>query len=402
MQAYSIGQTGVRFDKIHIISVLAYAMICALGSLCPPIGVAFIALFALVGSFIAIIRNIPILMLVLLIGGLSVAIPPIGIVAFLIMVYLFIRRVGFLIHHWKLILLGIFAYSSAIGLVFLGSLFNGNVLGICAMGVIGGLIFHAVLNWANSNGYATEKAIEIMSIIPLLLISFILPFLKLHFGADHLNPDMNVAHGVDTAPVTPAVVDAAAMNTALIHPHGLNPNPTIGGNVINGVHYTPVPATDMAPSVMTGTMQSHHLGVVDALGSTSSPIHPVFDQFLGRTEVIDNHLGQLTARVVHHGNTDILQNSMGREIGRFVHQENTTIVQDSTGQMVGRIIHDGNVDTIHDANDLLIGRITHSGNSDALHSPLGLQTGRVIHTGNHDVVQNMNGQTIYMIQHQSN
>ena len=399
MQANTIGQAGVRYDKIHVVSVLAYAMICGLGSLCPPVGVAFIAIFALIGTFIAIIRNIQILMLVLFIGGLSVAIPPIGFVAFLIMVYLFIRRVRFLIYHWKLILLGIMAYSMAIGLMYLGSLFNENVLAICAMGVIGGLVFHSVLDWARSNGYSAEKAIEIMSIIPLLLISFILPFLKLHFGADHLNPDMNTVHGVDIPAAPTAVMDTAALNNAMLPTHGLNPMPIVGSDVMNGVHVTPLPVTDLGPAGVIGAVQSHPLGNFDTFGSSLAPIHPVFDHFFGKSDVIDNQLGQLTSRIVHHGNTDILQNSLGHDIGWFVHQGNTTIVQNSMGQMVGQIVHQGNVDSIHDANNILIGRITHTGNADVMHAPSGLQTGRVIHNGNHDVVQDVNGQTIYTIHH---
>ncbi len=396
MLSQSIGQARVRYDTIHIVSVLAYAMICGLGSLCPPIGVAFIALFALVGTFIAIIRNIQILMLVLFIGGLSVAIPPIGIVAFLIMVYLFIRRVGFLIHHWKLILLGIVAYSMAMGVMYLGSLFNGNVLAICAMGVIGGLIFHSVLHWANTNGYSAEKAIEIMSIIPLLLISIILPFLKLHFGADHLNPDMNVAHGIDTPVAPSAVMDTVALNSAMLQHHNIDPTPI----VLDGSHFQPVSSAAFGSDGVIETMQPHHFTGIENIGSSSGAIHPVFDHILGRSSVIDNQLGQLTARIIHNGNTDILQNQAGQNIGRLVHQGDTTIVQNSMTQTVGLIIHHGNMDTLQDMNGMMVGKITHTGNADVIQAPSGLQMGRIVHNGDLDVVQNVNGQALYTIHHQ--
>jgi hypothetical protein len=350
-------QSRIRYAPIHYWAVLGYGIVCGIGAHNPIVGFVCLALFALVGSLITIIKNLPILMLVMFIGAISVVFPPLGIIAFLFMVYLFIRRLSFLLHNLHLVLVGIANYALACGLFCFGAAMGPNISSFCIMAVIGGLVFHSSLAWANRKGYSTEQTIEIMSVIPLLLISFILPFLKLHFGADHLSPDTTFTHVPDTAPMVGAPVEAAALNSTAFHPVVTDMHPIPIDHAANALHMTSF-GDIPHPFVMGSLYSSNHINGGNLIQSTTNQMEASMHHYAGN-DLIQNHLGQVTGRVMHQGNTDIIQNNLNQVTGMLVHNGNTVEIQNHLGQITGRVVLQGNENVIENSAGQITGRIIH-------------------------------------------
>lgn len=160
------------------------------------IGLAFFFLFT---SFK---RLKSILYWLFIILGVSIAFPPLAPFLFILMIIFFVFRIGFIATHWRPFLYGLLFYSLMAFIVndswnlyqyhtsfFDAILYHFDFYFIYSKLWIGiGLAFvttvllHMMLIDCYKNGYGSEVALGMMGSVPLIIISLLLPFLKIPIG----------------------------------------------------------------------------------------------------------------------------------------------------------------------------------------------------------------------------
>ena len=112
-----------------------------------------------------------------IIGGLCVIFPFLVPVAFILAVVFFILRIRFILRNIYAIFAGAYVYGvlAVFGASHIGLLgYTTYVLAAAAV-----LVLHVILKWLYRMGYTTKQAFGIMGLVPLLVIAFVLPFLKI-------------------------------------------------------------------------------------------------------------------------------------------------------------------------------------------------------------------------------
>ncbi|WP_409305030.1 hypothetical protein [Peribacillus sp. SCS-155] len=164
-------------------------------------GIGMVAFF-LVTSF-RLLKTMLLYMLIL--GSISALIPPLAPIILIIMIVLFIMRIGFVIKNWRPFVAGIVIYGGAslvigkisanpyrwLSINFTFSAFLEAVI----VALIAFFALRATLVWLYQQNYNSSTALGIMGSAPLIIISFILPFLKMHIGGDFFAPDAAVTDG---------------------------------------------------------------------------------------------------------------------------------------------------------------------------------------------------------------
>ncbi|WML46693.1 hypothetical protein RCG23_13650 [Neobacillus sp. PS3-34] len=186
----------------HRAALILFPSILFLGFFHPVISAIGMVIFFLVTSF-RLLKTM--LMYMLILGGISALIPPLAPIILIIMIVLFIMRIGFVIKNWKPFVAGIFIYGSAGGIIakistepylWLSSYFSTSVfLEALTVALIGCFVLRAILVWLYRQGYTSSSALGIMGSAPLIIISFILPFLKMHIGGDFFGHDAAFTDG---------------------------------------------------------------------------------------------------------------------------------------------------------------------------------------------------------------
>jgi hypothetical protein len=181
---------------LHLAAMLLYPSILFLSYLSPIFLYAGFAVFFLVTS----IRLMWKMVVFMLIVGVVLAILPfLAPFAIILMIVLFILRIGYVLQNWRPFATGLLIYGSSVPLAlrteelrqWSGQLQNYTEPACVA--VIGGVVLHSLLVWQYHKGYSTQRALGIMGSVPLIIIAFVLPFLKLHIGFGEAGPDF--AHG---------------------------------------------------------------------------------------------------------------------------------------------------------------------------------------------------------------
>lgn len=213
----------------HRAAIFLFPIIIFSGFIEPIMAGIGIFIFFLVTSF-KLLKTM--LLYLLILGGISALIPPLAPIIFIIMVFLFIMRIGYVIKNWKPFLAGIFLYGiSAFFIAFIG--YNVNILlsnhllylliiEILVFPLVGYLLIKNLLIWLYSQGYSSSSALGIMGSAPLIVISFILPFLKLHIGGDFAAHDIVYTDGHPSSGgdhLLPAQNGMAGNNDAVRGPH---------------------------------------------------------------------------------------------------------------------------------------------------------------------------------------
>ncbi|WP_270877741.1 hypothetical protein, partial [Paenibacillus aestuarii] len=186
-------------SKHHRIAVTLFPIAVFLGYLGPFIFGMGMLVFFLVTSF-KMLKKMLIYMLIL--GAISAAIPVLAPVIFIVMLVFFIMRIGYVIKNWRPFVAGLIVYGGA-GIILARTehasfILRGLSFSLLVESVIVAFISYLVLNqtlkWLYTFGYTSYSALGIMGSAPLIVISFILPFLKLHIGGDGFAPDGAVGH----------------------------------------------------------------------------------------------------------------------------------------------------------------------------------------------------------------
>ena len=163
------------------VAVGIYSLLLLIGSVQPMIGIIGLLLLGVAALFKVIIRNFQVIGILLLLGIAAMAIPFLLIIYIPVLLYFFIKRLGYLFQHFGLVMAGLFIYFFPIGMMANGAVESTPAVGV----VIPFVLFPIILkSFVDNRGYTVQKALEIMSEAPILIISIILPFLKLNIGAD--------------------------------------------------------------------------------------------------------------------------------------------------------------------------------------------------------------------------
>ncbi|GAF55563.1 hypothetical protein JCM18901_1216 [Psychrobacter sp. JCM 18901] len=163
------------------VAVGIYSLLLLVGSVQPMIGIIGLLLLGVAALFKVIIRNFQVIGILLLLGIAAMAIPLLLIIYIPVLLYFFYKtswisvsalRLG---NGWIVYLL--FPYRM---------MANGAVESTPAVGVIIPVVLFPIIlkSFVDNRGYTVQKALEIMSEAPILIISIVLPFLKLNIGAD--------------------------------------------------------------------------------------------------------------------------------------------------------------------------------------------------------------------------
>lgn len=171
-------------------------------------------------------------------------------VAFILMLIIFLARLGYIIENWRAVLAGFYMYGMAafFGLhvymnlpyrFFLRYFFSISPLHAAIIAFLVTLGFHLIMLWLYHNHYTLKRAMPIMGVAPLLIILLLMPFVKALDGFDSVDT-------VDTVDTTDAPMDTADTFDTVDSPsdaydfahHGAPDTP--GHDVIDapGIHHT--------------------------------------------------------------------------------------------------------------------------------------------------------------------
>lgn len=200
-----------------------------------------------------------IVVLAVMIGGLCVLFPFLAPVAFILAVVFFVMRIRFIIRNIYAILAGAYVYGllAAFGASHIG------LLGYAAYALAAAavLVLHVILKWLYRMGYTTKQAFGIMGLMPLLVVAFVLPFLKIPVvhGDVVVSPDVYP----DAAP-SPDVVHSGVVVRPAVYP-GTAAAPDV---VHDGIIVRPPIYPDTVHSGITV-----HPGVYPSAGVSYDAVH---------------------------------------------------------------------------------------------------------------------------------
>ncbi len=200
-----------------------------------------------------------IVVLAVMIGGLCVLFPFLAPVAFILAVVFFVMRIRFIIRNIYAILAGAYVYGllAAFGASHIGLLgYEAYALAAAAV-----LVLHVILKWLYRMGYTTKQAFGIMGLMPLLVVAFVLPFLKIPVvhGDVVVSPDVYP----DAAP-SPDVVHSGVVVRPAVYP-GTAAAPDV---VHDGIIVRPPIYPDTVHSGITV-----HPGVYPSAGVSYDAVH---------------------------------------------------------------------------------------------------------------------------------
>lgn len=146
-------------------------------------GLLFLTVFFLVTTFKVMKKLIIVFLLTFIIGGFLIKF--LGEIAAVILIVLPIvsifLKINFLRKHWKALKVGFYAYFGYAIIMALAGTFGASlpVIGMVIGAFIFTYIFHDYLKELYKEGYDTDKAFAIIGLTPIILLSLILPFLKI-------------------------------------------------------------------------------------------------------------------------------------------------------------------------------------------------------------------------------
>ncbi|MED0978158.1 hypothetical protein P4T48_01005 [Bacillus paramycoides] len=186
----------------HKIAITLFPIVLFLGYIHPGLFGFGLFLFFIITSF-NLLKKMLFFMIIL--GIISVILPFLAPIIFIVMLVLFFMRIQFVLKNWRPFLAGLFVYGIAAILLARmsfdptsGLLYDSSPskliesIIVPALGFIG---IRATLIWLYGYNYSSDKALGIMGSVPLIIISFILPFLKMHVGGDVYVAEPGVVDG---------------------------------------------------------------------------------------------------------------------------------------------------------------------------------------------------------------
>ncbi|EJS73861.1 hypothetical protein, partial [Bacillus cereus] len=190
----------------HKIAITLFPISLFLGYIHPGLFGLGLFLFFIITSF-KLLKKMLFFMLIL--GIISVILPFLAPIIFIVMLVLFFMRIQFVLKNWRPFLAGLLVYGIAAILLARMSFdptsaslaYDSSPSKLIESIIVSGLGFIGIrttLIWLYGHNYSSYAALGIMGSVPLIIISFILPFLKMHVGGDAYvaEPGMVDGHAV--------------------------------------------------------------------------------------------------------------------------------------------------------------------------------------------------------------
>ncbi|CAM4247765.1 MFS transporter [Bacillus cereus group sp. MYBK40-2] len=187
----------------HKIAITLFPISLFLGYIHPGLFGCGLFLFFIITSF-KLLKKMLFFMLIL--GIISVILPFLAPIIFIVMLVLFFMRIQFVLKNWRPFLAGLLVYGIAAillarmsfdptidSLVYDSS--PSKLIESIVVSVLGFIGIRATLIWLYGHNYSSYAALGIMGSVPLIIISFILPFLKMHVGGDVYVAEPGVVDG---------------------------------------------------------------------------------------------------------------------------------------------------------------------------------------------------------------
>ncbi|WP_433774512.1 hypothetical protein [Bacillus wiedmannii] len=265
----------------HKIAIALFPISLFLGYIHPGLFGLGLFLFFIITSF-KLLKKMLFFMLIL--GIISVILPFLAPIIFIVMLVLFFMRIQFVLKNWRPFLAGLLVYGIAAILLARMSFdptsaslaYDSSPSKLIESIIVSGLGFIGIrttLIWLYGHNYSSYAALGIMGSVPLIIISFILPFLKMHVGGD-----VYVAE--------PGVVDGHAVTGETVV-HSSDAHITKGTNVQHVQSYVRT-----APDGDVTNNLSYH-------GPDAKPVNP--DMVAVKAHVRTAPDGDVTNNLSYHG-----------------------------------------------------------------------------------------------------
>ncbi|MEK4911275.1 hypothetical protein [Bacillus sp. FSL E2-8887] len=187
----------------HKIAITLFPIILFLGYIHPGLFGFGLFLFFIITSF-KLLKKMLFFMLIL--GIIAAILPFLAPIIFIVMLVLFFMRIQFVLKNWRPFLAGLLVYGIAAILLARMSFdptsaslaydsSPSKVMESIIVSALGFIGIRATLIWLYGHSYSSYAALGIMGSVPLIIISFILPFLKMHVGGDVYVAEPGVVDG---------------------------------------------------------------------------------------------------------------------------------------------------------------------------------------------------------------
>lgn len=187
----------------HKIAITLFPIILFLGYIHPGLFGFGLFLFFIITSF-KLLKKMLFFMIIL--GIIAAILPFLAPIIFIVMLVLFFMRIQFVLKNWRPFLAGLLVYGIAAILLARMSFdptsaslaydsSPSKVMESIIVSVLGFIGIRATLIWLYGHSYSSYAALGIMGSVPLIIISFILPFLKMHVGGDVYVAEPGVVDG---------------------------------------------------------------------------------------------------------------------------------------------------------------------------------------------------------------
>ena len=350
------------------------------------LGVVFMLGFFLMSMF-KILKSMIIGMIIatVLTAILQMIFPPTALIFIGLFILMLLFRAKFLIQNWRALVAGLYTYGIYLFVVIANALLYkaggaGLVMMICGIFsadaaqygsfmslIVAGLIaffltrgLHKKFLWLHSHGYDTNRALLIMGITPMIMLSIILPFLKIRINgheifdgslSDNFDVDVNVNANV-TSPLTSELT--SELNSEL----DTDFSPT---EVTHALKFAKIDLNDMIIShAAEQVVPFSHAVEASVLTATASAIYSAGKILKYRSQ--DGSTQNI--RYIDDTNA-VIEETSGRRIGyiTFDRDKNLEHVRLAGGFSYTIDIADGN---ILDSDGNLIGKISDGGDGKKL------------------------------------
>jgi len=351
---------------------------------------------------------------------LSAIFPLIGTLVAAASVIFFLLRIRFVINNWRALLVGMYAYGAYLLVVLFNNFFYGhivvkiakytfrffgdvfpevaNILGQSGVsflqqttvdsamflhiaayifpGILT-LIFHRLLCWLYRHGYSTDRAFLVMGLTPLLMMAFILPFLKLNIDGHEIFHG-SFSDGIDTMDAMDGIDGIDAIDGV----DGIDGIDSIDGADDMGTSLSL--KSDLGlPSGMQTMLEHANIDIGSMLDGHVQTISPAIEASVAAAAsrgifLVDEHLKKTGESFTLYGENGSMQTI------QYVTDDHL-VIRDAAGQSIGSIALDKDNEretvqladglsytidktngTIVDADGKLLGQIKDGSNGDRL------------------------------------
>lgn len=198
-------------SSIFLSAVIFYTIIMALGGFLEPVyGLAGLCLIAVISILKILFKNFLLIVGMIVFGLVCTAVPFLLVIYIPILIFFFFARLGYFVEHWRLVLTGLIVYFLPV-FILLQAMKSPSILIFLIAPTI---LFPLAIHYFYKNyDYTVGKILELFSEAPILIVSILLPFLKLGLSVGDVPVAMN-SHAIpDGYPLQPEALTVKPVAT---------------------------------------------------------------------------------------------------------------------------------------------------------------------------------------------